>query len=298
MARVPAGGQRVDGEEHVVAVRADEGDAALDLAAPHPGQGRGEPLDRRRLLRLLVDRALRLEGDPLIGAGDDRVLLRDDRLEVREQRRPRVEQLAAGGHEALVPDREGLGVDHAAAAAEQAVALPQRLLVVADHAGQPGRALHEQLVDEAAAGGGLAPHDREVLRCEQHARHVPRDLARADRGAVELGPVRPDPVHEDLGQHLPVRGDDRRADHGAVLAGADEGRVAGDPVGAEGREEPDRLDQVRLALPVAAGEHVRAGGEDELGRLVVAPVRELQSEDAHREVVPFMDQGILHRRIP
>ena len=45
---------------------------------------------------------------------------------------------------------------------------------------------------------------------------------------------------------------------------------------AERREEGDRLGEIRLALAVAADEHVRTGAERDIGDRIVAEVDETQ----------------------
>src|SRR5690606_17829489 len=66
-----------------------------------------------------------------------------------------------------------------------------------------------------------------------------------------------------------------------ILSLTDECLITRDPVGSEGREVGDRLDEVRLALPVAADDEVRAGRESERRGLVVAEVGEFEVRDEH-----------------
>ena len=175
-----------------------------------------------------------------------------------------VDDLRAELDEPLVPDVERrelvLGDPRAARRLQQAVALPQHPVVVGEHAGEPRGELHEQLVEEPAPARRLAAHEREVLRREQHGRDVPRQLARLDRDPVDLRAVRARPVELHLEQHLAVGVLEPGPHDRGVGAAADERLIGRDPVRAERAEVADRLDQVRLALAVAADEDVRRPG--------------------------------------
>jgi hypothetical protein len=117
---------------------------------------------------------------------DDRVIRRGQRrTELADERDALVDELGAERDEALVPDVEGRELvdceSTGSSALEQRVALLEHALVVGHDAREARRALHEQLIEQAAAHRGLAPHDREVFGSEEHAVRVPRQLARLHR---------------------------------------------------------------------------------------------------------------------
>ena len=139
---------------------------------------------------------------------------------------------------------------------QQRRALLEHPLVVGADAGQPRGSGHDQLVEEPAALGRVAPHDGQVLRREQHrAQRAEHSRGRGTGDAVELGPVGPAGRDLDLDPQLARVGDHRGPDHGSLGAGADEWRIGRHPVAAERGQVAQRLDQVRLALAVRADEH-------------------------------------------
>jgi hypothetical protein len=175
------------------------------------------------------------------------------------------------------------GPARAARRLQQRAALPQHPVVVRAHPGVPGRAQHQQLVQEPAALTGVAAHQRQILRREQHgahdAQHVPRP---GHRRPVHPGPV--GPARGDLQFHgqLATGVHHRAADHGARGAVPHQRRVGGHPVRAEGGQVSDRFHQVRLALAVRPDQHTGPRLERQVGLRPGAEVGDLEVSDVHR----------------
>ena len=148
------------------------------------------------------------------------------RGEVGDQLQPGGQQLPADVGEVAVPDVEGL---HRLAARQpgglqQGVALLEHPVVVAADAGQPRGAGDQQLVEEAATLGGVAPDEREVLRREEHRPDQTQQLPRPREGrAVDPDPVGPPGVDLDLDQQLPVAAAQGRPHHRLRVAVPDQG---------------------------------------------------------------------------
>ena len=167
----------------------------------------------------------------------------------------RVDDLRSELDEPLVPELErrelALGDPRAARRLQQGVALPQHPVVVGEHAGEPRRQLHEQLVEEPAPPRRLAADQREIFGGEQHGRDVAGQFARLHRDPIDLGAVRAGAVELHL-ERAP-RGRRARAARGRSPrpprcgSAPDRSRPGATP---RVLEVADRLDEVGLALAV------------------------------------------------
>ena len=159
---------------------------------------------------------------------------------------------------------------------KQGGALLEHAVVVTQDRAHARRTLDEELVGEAAPGGWVSTNDLEVFRREEHDLRVARKLRGLHGSTVDARLVGALPVHLRLEQHLAVTVGEPRADDRGIRAITHHRRIAGDAVRAERREERDRFGEVRLALTVAADEHVRTGAERDIGDRIVAEVDETQ----------------------
>ena len=223
--------------------------------------------------------------------GDLRVGLGDVGREQGHQAQPAGQQFGSGGGQVAVPDVERAHVtaaatDRRAGGLQQGVALAHDTLVVGPHAGEPGRARDEQVVQEPAAAVRVALDERQVLRREQHRPEHPEDLpGPGDRPPVEPGPVGPARDDLDLDQRVASRPPHHGADDGTLRPQPDQGRVGGDAVAAQGRHVADGLDEVRLALPVGTDERRHPLVERELRRRVGPEIGDREVGDAHESYV-------------
>ena len=210
--------QRPEREEQVVAVQADEADAALDLLTAHLREPIEEGLAQlRRLGHLAVRERLGRLLAQARAIGRARVGVRvahrvvgggQQRPQVPQEPQPGVEQLRSHRREMLVPHLERvqrraglrLGVDpdidsraraaiRAPAGPERAgrrlqerVALPDDLVVVRAHPGPARLPGDEEVVDEATPLLGVTLDEREILRREEHRPHRAEHVARAGDG--------------------------------------------------------------------------------------------------------------------
>ena len=139
-----------------------------------------------------------------------------------------------------------------------------------------GDALDEELVGEAAAGGWISTNDLEVFGSEEHDLRVARKLGGLHRRTVDARLVRALPVDLRLEQDLALAVGEPRTDDRGIRAVAHHRSVVRHAMRAERREERDRLGEIRLALAVAADEHIRTGTERDIGDRIVAEVDETQ----------------------
>ena len=160
---------------------------------------------------------------------------------------------------------------------QQRVALLEHAVVVGEHAGEARRALHEQLVEEAPARR-TGRRGRSAGLRERTARPARSAAARRSSTGAPLTRALFAPCRFSCtsSSTLPLAVREPRPDDRGIRAVAHHRRIVRDPVRAEGREVGDRLDEIRLALTVAADEHVRAGAERDVGDRIVAEVDETQ----------------------
>ena len=214
-------------------------------------------------------------------------------LHFRKQRGHQIrtgdDNLRPEDHQALIPDvqRCELLVLHPARAGgfQQGVALPQHTVVVGEHAGEPRRTQHQQLVQETAPTRGFSADQREVFRGEQDAGEVPGELAHLDGRAIDLRPVGRGAVELQLHEHAPLVVSQLRSNDGGVATLPDHGVVGRHPVRAERAEVTQRLHEVRLALAVAADDEIRALGESDIRARVITKIGEVQPIDDHGNVL-------------
>ena len=202
MAGVPLGGQRAEGQRQLVAVRADQGGAPLDLGGAGLGQRGGQRLRQRRPVG---GRLGQLHRRPVRDRG--RAPARPPPRRTPSPRAGPARRPAPAGRRAAprragpggCPRRPGCdrspparpaGLAGQVRGAQQGVALLDHPLVVGPHPGVPGLPADQQVVEVAAALGRVAPDQFQVLRGEQHqpqrAEHVPGP---AGRRAAQPGPV-------------------------------------------------------------------------------------------------------------
>ena len=190
-----------------------------------------------------IERGLVLRRRLVVGRGDVGVRLRHLRHQRVQGRQPGVQQLGAGGRQMAVPDVERRGGVATTIALtpdqrlEQGVSLPQHPVVVRPHAGQPGPARGDQLVEEPSPLGGVALDDGQVLGREHDAAQQTEDLPRTpDRRTVQLGAVGLTGCDLHLEQQLPLvvePGVDPGPDDGPLGTGPDQWLIGGHPVRAK-----------------------------------------------------------------
>ncbi len=205
-------GQPVQLEQQIVAVRSDKGQPALEFPSAKCGQRRcealGELFDGHPVvgpfaagIRICVDARvagedaeLRCEPRTVIGAGDGEVRGSDTGSQRVDQGESCGDDLDAQGDETLVPDleRREAAAAHALRARrlEQGVPLSEGAVVVREHAREPWRAQHEKSVEEASSPTGIPADERQILRREQHAGEVARQLSGLGGRSRDLRPVR------------------------------------------------------------------------------------------------------------
>ena len=170
---------------------------------------------------------------------------------------------------------------------QEAGALGEDLVVLGAHPGQARAQRDRQVVEEAPANPGFGAHQGEVLGGEDDRTQHPEQVAGPAAAPVEAGPVRlarDDLDLQDAGS-FPVDGPG--AHDGAGRLGlprrrpSHEGGVRTDPVGGEGRQVDDGLDEVGLALPVGADEGAGAGLQGQHQAAVGAEVVQGEVRDVH-----------------
>ncbi len=210
------------------------------------------------------------------------------------ERSPRDDDLRTRLSELRVPDverpqvRTGPTAPHRRTGRlQQRGPLAQHPLVVRDDAGDPGCQLHEEVVEESATPVRVALHEREVLGREEHRAQDPEDVPRPRRRtAVDPRAVRLARRHLDLDQRGPgVAGvelaDDASPHDRPRRPGPDQRRIRRDAVAAQRRDVPERLDEIRLALPVGSDQRGDARVERELDLRVRAEVGQREVRDVH-----------------
>src|SRR5690606_22389133 len=99
---------------------------------------------------------------------------------------------------------------------------------------------------------------------------------------VDLRLVRGTPVDLDLDEQLAFTVLQSGPDDRGLLILPDHGPIARDPVRAERAQEAERLDEVRLALAVAAHEEIRTLFKGDLCARIVPEVGEAEVRDKQR----------------
>ena len=312
----PAGGQTGQEQAQVVAVRSDEVGAAVDLAGVeliHGAlQARGQAgLIEERLLagepgRLvmgvglrvsLVSQQARAVGDLGTGAlpggpGDGFVGGGHPGAQAPHDVDPGGDEPGGRRGELGVPDLQGgeHGGGRGAGRArglQKAGALGEDLVVLSAHPGQARAQRDDQVVEEASADPGLGAHQGEVLGGEDDRAQHSEQVAGPAAAPVEAGPIRlagDDLDLQDAGS-FPVDGPGTHDGAGRLgltrCRPSDEGGVRADPVGGEGRQIDDGLDQVGLALPVGADEGAGARLQGQHQAAVGAEVVQGEVRDVH-----------------
>jgi len=275
-------------------VRPDERDAAVELLAPAPLDRREQRAHEHRAvghqLRVGTERGDVLQGRGAGAPADGVVRRLHERGHRGDQVEPRGEDLRAERGQVRIPHLEGrehvVGAAPAAArrggGLQQSVALLEDPVVVRAHAGHPRGPRDEQVVEEPAALGGVALHQREVLGREQHRAQKAEHLARArHRRPVDPRAVGTAGVDLDLDDRLAVLACDAGAHDRALGSDPHQRRVGGHAVAAEGGDVPHGLDEVGLALAVLADERGDAGPQLEIDLGVAAEVGQRQGGDVH-----------------
>ena len=269
LAGVGASRQVVDAEHDLVPVGPDRGDATTQVLVPGISEGRGEP--GRPPGGVVGGR--HGQGD----AGEVPVRLGHAGHELGQGGGPPLGQGLPGPGEAVVPhvegERGGL-VEAAAALLEQGVALLEDALDVAAH---PFRLVVEPdrgLVQPPAPLPGATLDQDEVVRAEQRDRERVEQVPPAlDRLAVQLHPA--PAACGDLGLDQQLAGTAHRfgPHDGPLGTGAHHG-VGGGTTQRGAGQVGHGLEQVGLALPVAADDGRGAARERDVSRLVAAVVGE------------------------
>ena len=144
----------------------------------------------------------------------------------------------------------------------------------------PGRA------NRARLNRSPVSRPRQVLGGEQHRAQHAEDLTWPGHGcAVQPGAVRPAGVDLDLDQAVALGGGHRAAQDGPLRPVPDQGSVAGNPVAAQRGQVADRLDHVRLALPVRADERAHPGLQAQVHRGVGPEISKGEAAQVHNAEV-------------
>ena len=264
-------------------MRAGRGEAHADIRRAVLPKGRKE---RPRDLLLRVGAAKRR-----VGKRDALALLRDAAVDLRGLRRERPAErdalqrdLRAEQNQPLVPDVERvLELRVAHDVLQKRVALLQRLVVIRQHTGERGLRLAQRAVDKRAPPRRALLHEQQVLRRkDDRAEFADERGARLFFNAVDHARAPPvfkqelqvlraplgEKVHRERGRLGVFPVDETR--QLAVLRAAE--RM---PAG----EKPDRLEQVRLALRVAAENHVDRVAREDLPVLQVAELLKAKACD-------------------
>ena len=215
------------------------------------------------------------------------------RGELGEGAQPRREQLAAGRGQVRVPDVQGgrrLGRRRSAPGPpaqrlEQRAALLEDPVVVGPDPGEPRPAGHHQLVQEPPPLRRVALDDGQILGREHHGPQHPDQLPRpAQRRPVQLGPVGLARGDLDLQLQLPrivQPGLHPRPDDRPLGPEPHQRDLRGHPVRRQRRQVLDRLDQIRLPLPVGPDERRHPGPERHIHLRVRPEIGQLQMIDEH-----------------
>ena len=221
----------------------------------------------------------------MISTGDRGVCGSERSAQVGCKAEARLDQLGSERDELVVPHIQR-GELIAADAADlggfqQGGALLEHAVVIGDHAREARRALHEQLIHEAPARRRVAADDLQVFGCEQDDLRIAGQFGGLDGRAVHACLVRTLAIQLRFQEHASLAVHETCTDDRGVRAVAHHRRIVRDAVRAECGEEGDRLGQIRLALTVAAHEHVGTGAQRDVGDRIVAEVDEAQVLNDH-----------------
>ena len=241
-------------EDHVVAVRADQGRAVPGLLVGRLGQAPGQRVAdglarARRCVRLVA------QGQPALVRGDLGVGPAERLGDGLEGGQPALDHGATRVEQGSVPEAQLVAAGGALAdRPEQTVALLERARVGRQLRPEGGEAVGGQLVDRGPSRAGRAGDQEHVLRREHDG---PQDTAQG--GCPARHAVDPDPLALSSGtlpdqrdlDHRRVaagrNGGDSRLDPGDVGAPADQLGVGRRPVRPPPGEQDDRLEEARLA---------------------------------------------------
>ena len=222
-------------------------------------------------------------GDRLVGIGDRLLQIRRQTLTCRDDLRPERDELVVPH----IQRAQSFAADTASSGRlQQRIALFEHTVVVGEDGREPRSALDEELIGEAAASRGVAAHDLQIFRSEQHHMCVAGEFVRLRGRAVDASLVRSLPVHLDLGEHATLAVRESRADHCELLPVTDHRRIRGDTVRSERREENDGLGEIRLPLTVAPDEDVRSAMQGEFSGRVIAEIDQTQVLHNHGVSLP------------
>ncbi len=294
-------GSLAEAHDEVVALRPDERDAVPQLLLAHVRQaapiGELERAGIRHAGLASLPRILQRVGvgqgngiGPLVGGCDGIVERGNPGIELGDEREPRRGHAGADGHQLLVPERHPVDTGLLAPdGAQQGVALREdarQLDQVAHHAAV---ALGKDRIEEATPLPGRAHEQQHLLGPEEDRAHHLPDRRRATGEAVHAHPLpqpdrRLDPRQERFHPRpIGAAGIDQVEPNAGVRGPVlDELRLDRRSWRATGDRHHDRLEQVRLARPVGAGDDRQARLEVQLGAGIAAEVLEGQSGQAHR----------------
>ena len=310
VAREALRGLVAEAEEEVVAMGADQTEAALELVVAPAGElgqeGRldeggvgeiglvgscragaagtgGAPLPRaetirqRRGPRLGREPVVRLDhmGTEVAEHGD--AIGHHPRAELGEPAVPHLEGVERRARLGGPPPAQGRG-----RRLDQGIALAEDARVVGEYRRVRGPALGLQVVEQAAPLPRLAADEREILGGEQHGLHHSEQVGEPPAGrGVEPRTVGLALVDRQFRGQLtaPVVG--QRPDQRGLRPGPDERRIPRDPVRTERGQHGHGLEHVGLAVAVAADEGGHARLEVEFEQRPRAEVDQAQPAQVH-----------------
>ena len=136
---------------------------------------------------------------------------------------------------------------------QQRRALTQNFVVIGPHSGHPRSTHRRQIVEVAPSIRRVSANQRQVLGREQHRAQHPEDLARAaHRRAIQPCLVGPAGRDLQVNRTFTTIVDHDRRHHRPRRADTHQRRVRRDPMRPQRRRIPQRFNEIRLAVAVAA----------------------------------------------